>query len=145
MKMKSIVLSLLLVTGSCFAENYGDINNVKVDSVYDGDTFTITIPKWPKLAGEKIGIRVLGVDTPEMHGACPEEIALAHKAKEFTVAFLNSGPITLKNTGRDKYFRIDADVYVNGKSLSQELIVAKLGYSYDGGTKSKWCPVKSLS
>lgn len=136
------MLSLLFLSGSCLAETYGDIKDVKVDSVYDGDTFTVTIPKWPKIAGDHIGIRVLGVDTPEIHGSCPEEILLARKAKQFTITFLQSGPITLKNTSRDKYFRIDADVYVNGKSLSQELIAAQLGYAYDGGTKSSWCPVK---
>lgn len=139
---KVLVFALLIFASSCFAETYGDINNVIVDSVYDGDTFTITIPSWPKIAGDHIGIRVLGIDTPEMHGDCPEEILLAKKARNFTIAFLKSGPITLKNTSRDKYFRIDADVIVNGKNLAQELIAAKLGYSYDGGTKTSWCPVK---
>lgn len=109
----------------------------KVESIYDGDTITVTINKWPALIGDHIEIRVNGIDTAEMHASCPEEKQLAIAAKSFTVNFLNTTKrITLRNLGRDKYFRIDADIYVDGKSLAEELIKAKLAKPYDGGTKS---------
>ncbi len=41
---------------------------------------------------------------------------------------------------RGKYFRIVADVYVDGKSLAESLIEANLGVPYYGKTKIKdWC------
>jgi endonuclease YncB( thermonuclease family) len=43
--------------------------------------------------------------------------------------------ITLHNIGRDKYFRINADVLVDGKSLGAELIKNKLALPYFGDTK----------
>ncbi len=62
---------------------------------------------------------------------------LAQQAKSFTQDFLAQKPITLSNCGRDKYFRLLCDVTNgNGENLAQSLIKKKLGYSYQGGTKS---------
>ena len=48
--------------------------------------------------------------------------------------------ITLKNMERGKYFRIAADVYVDGESLGDMLIEAGVAIKYDGGKKThKWC------
>lgn len=142
MKKLLIAILLLVTVNISFAEKtYGNLTITKVDSVHDGDTFTITVPKWPAIVGEGIEIRVNGIDTPEIRGKCKYEIDLAYKAKEFTTAFLTTtSKIYLKNMSRDMYFRIDADVIVDGKSLSQELIKAGLGYEYYGATKKLWCP-----
>ena len=83
-------------------------------------------------------MRVRGVDTPEIKGKTEREKKLAKKAKEFTKNFLAQEPVNLSNCGRDKYFRLLCDVTNGqGKNLAQELIKNDLGYSYDGGTKSK--------
>jgi len=48
--------------------------------------------------------------------------------------------INLKNMERGKYFRIAADVYVDGESLADMLIEAGMAVKYDGGKKThKWC------
>ena len=48
--------------------------------------------------------------------------------------------ITLKNMERGKYFRIAADVLVDGEDLGNMLIEAGLAVRYDGGKKiHKWC------
>lgn len=143
--MKKILfcIALLLSVNISIAETtYGDVIVSTIIDVHDGDTFTVTINKWPTIIGDKIKIRVNGVDTPEIRGKCKSEIELAYKAKEFTKTFLTTTKrIYLKNMARDMYFRIDADVIVDGKSLSQELIKAGLGYEYHGDTKNSWCPV----
>lgn len=133
----------MLISTSIQAEpiNYGNAAISKVISIYDGDSFKATITGWPALIGERIGIRVNGVDTPEMRGKCDQEKLLARKAKQHTVAMLRSGKvITLENMHRGKYFRIVADVYIDGESLSESLIRSRLGVTYHGKTKSKdWC------
>ena len=48
--------------------------------------------------------------------------------------------ITLKNMERGKYFRIAADVIVDGESLGDMLIEAGMAVRYEGGKKThKWC------
>ena len=48
--------------------------------------------------------------------------------------------ITLKNMERGKYFRIAADVIVDGENLADMLIEAGIAVMYDGQKKThKWC------
>ena len=54
-------------------------------------------------------------------------------------ALLAGDKIELRNMRRGKYFRIVADVFIDGIDLAQLLITAGLARSYDGGTKSEWC------
>lgn len=140
--MKNTLLLTILLSIPALAgkQTYGDATLTEVGTVLDGDSFYGSIAGWPPIIGDHIAIRVNGVDTPEMKGDCEREIELARKAKQFTVTFLRSAKtIQLKNLARDKYFRIDADVYANGKSLAGELIKAGLGYEYYGGEKRSWC------
>lgn len=111
-------------------------------SNYDGDTLTVDIPRVSKLIGSKISIRIRGIDTPEIRSdnECEKRVAL--KAKLFVYNILkNAKRIDLINTGRDKYFRIDADVIVDKVNLKDLLIKEKFAYLYDGGTRSviDWC------
>lgn len=119
---------------------YGDAIVSEVRSIYDGDSFKVHIEGWPDIIGKSMGIRVAGVDTPEMRGKCPQEKKLAQKAKKHTVAMLRQGRVVeLRNMQRGKYFRIVASVYIDGVSLSDSLIDAKLAYPYNGGKKQSWC------
>jgi len=144
--MRLLLLLLLIVSGSSYAvsikdRNHGSLTVSEVTSIYDGDTFRANFSGVHSLIGERIGIRVAGVDTPEMRGKCQKEKDLARKAKQVTVETLRSAKvIELRNTKRGKYFRIVADVYVDDKSLTDILISSGLGVAYDGGTKAKdWC------
>lgn len=137
-----VFILLLFFSSSVLAGNkqYGSVVASEVRSIYDGDTFKVTIESWPPIIGQSIGIRVSGVDTPEIRGKCDREKQLARKAKKHTVAFLRSGgEVELRNLKRDKYFRIVADVYVSGHSLTKSLLAAGLGYKYHGGKKQSWC------
>ncbi|WP_335989539.1 thermonuclease family protein [Pseudoalteromonas sp. CH_XMU1449-3] len=122
-------------------KNHGTLLVSEVTSIYDGDTFRANIKGLHSLIGERISIRVAGIDTPEIRGKCKKEKDLARRAKKVTVEMLRSGKvIELRNTKRGKYFRIVADVFVDDKKLSDTLIASDLAVSYDGGTKAKdWC------
>ncbi|MBQ7908810.1 MAG: thermonuclease family protein [Elusimicrobiaceae bacterium] len=113
------------------------LQNVSVASVYDGDTFKINLNCSLAIYCEKVPVRVLGVDTPEIKGKTAKEKRLAKEAKAFTKNFLSKGPISLSNCSRDKYFRLLCDVTnAQGQNLAQELIRKDLGYEYWGGKKS---------
>ena len=112
----------------------------EITSIYDGDTFRANIKGYPKIVGYRMGIRVLGIDTPEMRAKCSKEKELARAAKKFTVSLLRGAEhIELRNIKRGKYFRILADVYVDGVSISDELLKGGYAVKYDGGTKIDWC------
>ena len=147
--MKKIILSLFIIFASLQAEslsnkNYGTALVSEVTSIYDGDTFRVNIKDYPDLLGYRIGIRVNGVDTPEMRGKCKQEKDLARQAKQITVTALRGAKkIELRNMKRGKYFRIVADVYIDDESLTDKLINSGLAVRYDGGTKTKdWCKGK---
>ena len=122
-------------------KNYGSVVVTEVTSIYDGDTFRVLLEGYPEIIGYRMGIRVNGIDTPEMRGKCQQEKALARKAKELTVTELRKAKtIELRNMKRGKYFRIVADVYVDNKNLGEMLIKQNLAVAYDGGHKAKdWC------
>lgn len=136
------IVILTILPFSLTAKNieYGDAIISKVTSIYDGDTFRANIKDYPPIVGQHMSIRIHGIDTPELRGKCDKEKQLARKAKQFTVEHLRAAKnITLKNIKRGKYFRLIADVYIDGISLGQLLIDKKHAIKYNGKTKIDWC------
>jgi endonuclease YncB( thermonuclease family) len=122
------------------ASEYGTVTVSRVISVYDGDTFRVDIDSLPPIVGKNIPIRLNGVDTPEIQGKCQYEKDLALKARDFVRNKLaNAKEIKLNNLQRGKYFRVVANVIVDGVSLEQELLDKEFAYKYTGGKKSSWC------
>jgi len=137
MKFYKILLACGFIISTCQA--YEDIN-VMLVSVYDGDTFKVNIKNYPAIVGEKVSIRVNGIDTPEIYGKCQKEKELAKSARDAAKELLACGNIILLNPKRDKYFRIVADVSACGINLSDALLKRSLAVPYDGGKKTKdWC------
>ena len=102
---------------------------------------TFNLPGPHPIIGEKISIRVNGIDTPENRGKCEKEKYDAQQAQQMVEDILKDAEqITLKNMERGKYFRIAADVIVDGENLADVLVEAGMAVRYDGGKKThKWC------
>ena len=140
MKRLLVVTLWLLSLQVVAADYYGDLVVEKYISAYDGDTFRVDVAEIHPLIGRNMPIRLRGVDTPEIRGKCDQEKALAIKARDFVRELLaNAETIVLKNIDRGKYFRIVADVSVDGVDLGSTLIENGLGRLYDGGKKVGWC------
>jgi micrococcal nuclease len=145
--MKAVLAALCLVIGSyAFAnECEHDVKTfrcVKYVRNYDADTITFNIPNVHPLIGKNISVRVRHVDTPEIKGKLPCEKDAARTAKRLIENIMkNSKRIDLENVGKDKYFRILADVVADGKPLKDILLKNNLAYSYEGKAKQKlnWC------
>jgi len=132
-----ILLTILLNAQSI---NFGNATVKEITSIYDGDTFRANIKDYPKIVGYRMPIRINGIDAPELKAKCIKEKKLARKAKQLTVSLLRGAKhIELKNIKRGKYFRLIADVYVDGKSLANELLKAGYAVRYNGGKKKEWC------
>ena len=138
-----VLLVILLLCGSynSYAKSFGDFEGAEYVRNYDGDTITFNLPGLHPIIGEKISIRVNGIDTPEIRGKCDKEKYDAKQAKVMVADILKDAErITLKNMERGKYFRIAADVFVDGENLADMLIEAGVAVRYGGGKKvHKWC------
>lgn len=138
--MRNLLFILFTLTAPLTAaQNYGNLTVSSLDSVYDGDTFKVTIDELHPLIGKAILVRVAGIDTPELRSKDPTEKALACEARDYAAHLLNNAKnIVLVDVRRDKYFRILADVYLDGILMSEQLIQAGVARPYDGKTKSGW-------
>jgi micrococcal nuclease len=141
-----VVVFILFYTAQAFPINCehdaSTFRCVKYIRNYDADTITFNIPNVHPLIGEKISVRVRHVDTPEIKGKLPCEKEAARTAKKLIENLLkNAKRIDLENAGKDKYFRILADVIVDGKPIKDLLLKNNLAYAYEGKTKLKidWC------
>jgi micrococcal nuclease len=112
------------VTGCGPAAVPADGTGVVVE-VIDGDTIVVEI------GGREEPVRLLGIDTPEVHveGGDPE--CFGPEASAFTAGLLPAGtPVRLERdvVGRDDYGRLLAYVYVadgsGGEQLVNEALVA---------------------
>lgn len=146
--MRYLLFMLVLLSSSVGAYPMTEIRLLTDDivSVYDGDTLTIQIPYIPDVFGDRLSVRVNGIDTPEMRSSCAtteereREKALAIKARQVVVDMIAAGQrVTLTNLDRDKYFRLIATVSIDGKVVGDELIAKGLAVPYSGGTKVGWC------
>lgn len=112
-----------------------------VKYIVDGDTFSAGV----KLEDDtvvSVRVRLRNVDTPELHGACVDEIVAANVAKNRLAELLPvDSVVELENVKDDKYLgRIDANVRDSrGRDVGRVLIREGLGRAYSGGKRSSWC------
>lgn len=130
------VMLILLVFGICFADSTFVVKEVV--RVYDGDTFFATLEGVPPFFGENIGIRLNGIDTPEIRTKTtdPEEYELAVHARDYLKGLLdNADRIELRNCKRGKYFRVIADVVIinhTENNVSELILENSIACPYDG-------------
>ena len=116
---------------------------VQADSVYsprviDGDTFDTGVRPFHELVSMKA--RIIGIDTPEMHGSCLQEKVAAAKAKEFLVQLFYNKRVDYDVIRYDKYGgRVNVNAFVDGKNVATLLIESGLARPYSGGIRQSWC------
>ncbi len=114
----------------------------RVVMVIDGDTLAVRARIW---IGQDVEtrVRVVGVDTPELRGACSRERELAVAARAFVIEAIGSADVTLAAIRYDKFGgRVLASVHTaSGADLATLLIDAGLGRPYDGAARGSWCEV----
>ncbi len=140
MKRIIILLVLLVFSVGASAAFYGPYTLMAPVAI-DGDTLRADVQIWPDTVVD-VAIRVIGVDTPELHASIACERDRARLAKLFTDAWIQShAPLMIGAVKPDKYAgRYDAVVTGNdGTSLSKALIDSGHGRPYSGGAREPWC------
>jgi endonuclease YncB( thermonuclease family) len=138
--MKKLIITILFPLFLFSTEKTYE-TNVKCElvKVYDGDTIFCNIPSFPKIIGENISVRISNIDTPELKSKNENEKQLAKNVKkELTLLLKSAKVIWLKKMKRDKYFRINSEIFADDISVENYLIDKGLARKYDGGTKQKW-------
>lgn len=108
--------------------------------VVDGDTLTLRVHIW---LGQQVttSVRLEGIDTPELHGACPEERVRAAAARDALARHAASGPLVVSDVRFDKYGgRVRARVADGeGVDLAARLLAEGHARPYGGGARGIWC------
>ncbi|WP_305880086.1 thermonuclease family protein [Sporosarcina sp. Marseille-Q4943] len=108
---------------------------VKLVKTIDGDTIKVLYN------GQEINVRYLLIDTPETNHPRLGKQPFGDKSKERNRQLVNSGALTLEfDIGEryDKYDRLLAYVYVDGKSVQKTLLaegLARVAYVYPPNTR----------
>jgi endonuclease YncB( thermonuclease family) len=114
----------------------------KVVRAVDGDTIEVQVDFLPSELGNKLHVRIWGIDTPEkgFRAQSEHEQKLGEKASEFTKnAIANAKVIKINLITWDKFGgRVLGDVLVDGKSLRQLLLDNNLAREYFGDKKKSW-------
>ncbi|MBD7985171.1 thermonuclease family protein [Sporosarcina sp. Sa2YVA2] len=108
---------------------------VKLVKTIDGDTIKVLYN------GQEINVRYLLIDTPETNHPRLGKQPFGEEAKELNRQLVNSGKLTVEfDIGEryDKYDRLLAYVYVDGKSVQKSLLaagLARVAYVYPPNTR----------
>lgn len=123
------------VTASQLAPSSTVRIKAKVLEVTDGDTIKVD------LNGKETAIRFLLVDTPETKHPQYGEQPFGKEASNFTKELLSGQTVELEqdvNSGPDKYGRLLYYIYVDGKSVQEQLLekgLARVAYIYAPNVK----------
>jgi micrococcal nuclease len=144
MKISSMIwiaLIMSIIPAYCArADSWLEPRLYKDNLCYDGDTCYVTATVLPESL-QKMSVRILGIDTPEIRGECDEEKALAKQGKVFANDLFKAATlIEYRDLEWDKYGgRILSNVYLDGELYSKKIIDAGLARPYFGDKKEPWC------
>jgi endonuclease YncB( thermonuclease family) len=120
---------------------YGNLIVKQLVSVYDGDTFTVSMPMLHPFIGRNIRVRINRKDPPEVRTNSDYEKVRGIYAKTILTRLLSRAKIIeLRNIKRGKYFNIVADVYIDDVNLAKLMKNMGLAIPYNG-KGDKWIDI----
>jgi len=145
MRRCAILLTALL-PGIALAD-YGSVTVDEVTSIVDGDTIRVTVSDWPPVIGERIPVRISGINAPERRSRCDieeekqRERQLAAEARIYLVEHLRGAEtIELRRIERGSFFRIIAEVWADDENVGQEMLEEGYALPYvEGAGGRAWC------
>lgn len=131
---RTILLFFALHIAFCTAASAGQWKHV---TVVDGDTVRIV----PTGDTDGFTLRMLGLDTPELHSKCEGEKAKALAAKARLIELTKNGVRIVSDLSKDLYGRYIVRIFdKQGRDLAEVLIAEGHARTYDGKTARKgWC------
>jgi micrococcal nuclease len=112
--MKLLLLPLLLLFPILSSTFYA-----KVVGVHDGDSITVLTA-----SNQQIKVRLEGIDCPEL------KQDFGQKAKQYTSSLCFQKQVRIETTGKDRYGRTLAFVYVGNTCINKELLKAGMAWHF---------------
>ena len=114
----------------------------KVTRAIDGDTVEVQVDFLPTELGDKLHIRIWGVDTPEkgFRAHSVHEAEMGEQASAFTKQLIaDAKDIKVIIRSWDKFGgRVLGDIIIDGQSLRQLLLHNGFAREYHGDKKQSW-------
>lgn len=111
----------------------------RVENVYDGVTIYRDLKDTHSLFGDDLGIKIRGIDAPEIRTKNLEEKKVGYQTKSFRERRIAAAfNIELINLSRGKFFRVVGDVMLDGMSAGKLMILAGFTKTYFVGKKMPW-------
>lgn len=106
--------------------------------IIDGDTLSATVD------GRRERIRIAGIDAPETgkRARCRAERQRGAEARRWLERRLAGARVTVELRGRDRYGRLLADVYADGRPVEPEMVRAGQAVVYERGRGAQWCSAR---
>ena len=119
--VRYILSILILLLAIPLTAKNNDITNVKVTSVYDGDTFKVMLPCALPVVCDYISVRVRGVDAPEFKtkDSCEKKKAKEQERKDETRRKILIGAMCLQKMKSDDEFNHRVLAYLD-KYLTED-------------------------
>lgn len=134
------LLSLSHVIRAAKVKKFSGRNELRIKrivEVYDGDTIFVDLEGIPHIFGDRIGIRMHGIDCPEIRTTHEVEKMWGMRAKAYVEHVIEtSESVELIELSRDKFFRVGATVLVDGEDLSKMILNEGLALKYSGGARN---------
>ena len=136
MKKITVMLTVMMMLSmAALSKDYGTFDKIKILRVHDGDTIVCNIEGVHSIVGENIRIRLNDINAAEIGDDREEIVELAQKAKDYlSNAVKNAKKAELRKCGRDTYFRIDAELWLDNVNIGDEMLkkglVKKYGEKY---------------
>lgn len=105
------ILLLFLSTSRTF--------NAKVVGVHDGDSITVLTS-----SNQQIKVRLEGIDCPEL------KQDYGQKAKQYTSTLCFGKEVRVEETGKDRYGRTLAFIYIGNTCINKELLRAGMAWHF---------------
>lgn len=145
--MASRFIATLLLAPSIALADYGSVTVDEVVSFIDGDTIRVTVNEWPPVIGHRIPVRISGINAPERRSRCDTEAEkerereLAANSRMYLVERLRGAEtVELRQIERGSFFRINAEVWVDGENVGAEMLAEGHALPYIEGAGGKgWC------
>ncbi|TSC55750.1 MAG: micrococcal nuclease [Parcubacteria group bacterium Gr01-1014_18] len=127
--MEKIAVGILFFL-CLFPASFISAETALVMRVIDGDTLEVKMMNTQKT--EKV--RMIGIDTPELHNHGKKPQWLAREACQRTRELLEGQKIEMESDtnqdNRDKYHRLLRYIFLNGKNINEQLVEEGFAYEY---------------
>ena len=128
------LLTLFLLARLAVGSDPPARDGCRVTHVHDGDTVTL------RCDGRAETARLIGLDTPELDGACAHERDAAQAARAALAARVRAATeVRVAFEGHDRYGRALVRLWLDGTEAAEAMLAAGHGRSYDGGRRAGWC------